>query len=242
MKRLTSNKEVSEMNVIELAYNSCYARDGKARYRDFEDDFDARELAIKLLEKYADIPNEFTCDEDFDDFMADALQYGTDDSLGLIAVFYKNLWAMADLREHLKKYEDLEDRLQAVYGNCDGLLEKVVEHLEQHRGVDFTSPATKARMLTDEDVDRWEEYKTLEEQGKLLKLPCKMGDITYWISGQDEYGNKIPSIRKNNPVIGIAVQEDGFYILCDGDDEYQKVGERWSLLTREDAEDTLKEL
>lgn len=191
MKRLTSNKEVSEMNVIELAYNSCYARDGKARYRDFEDDFDARELAIKLLEKYADIPNEFTCDEDFDDFMADALQYGTDDSLGLIAVFYKNLWAMADLREHLKKYEDLEDRLQAVYGNCDGLLEKVVEHLEQHRGVDFTSPATKARMLTDEDVDRWEEYKTLEEQGKLLKLPCAVGD-TVWCMQIHSGGGRVP--------------------------------------------------
>lgn len=142
----------------------------------------------------------------------------------------------------LAEYEDLEERLQKIYGECDGLFEKVVDHLERHNGVDFTSPAAKARLLTDEDVDRWAEYKTLDEQGKLLKLPCKLGDITYWISGQDEDGNKIPSIRKNNPVIGIAVQEDGFYILCDGDDEYQKVGERWSLLTREDAEATLKEL
>ncbi len=91
MKRLTTDKDVSEMSMIELAYNSCYAKVGKARYRDFEDDFDARELTIKLLEKYADIPNEFTCDEDFDDFMMDSLQYGTDDMLGLIAVFYRNL-------------------------------------------------------------------------------------------------------------------------------------------------------
>lgn len=125
MKRLTTDKDVSEMSMIELAYNSCYAKVGKARYRDFEDDFDARELTIKLLEKYADIPNEFTCDEDFDDFMMDSLQYGTDDMLGLIAVFYRNLWAMADLREWMKRYEDLE------------------------------------------------------EQGRLLKLPCKVGD-TVW--------------------------------------------------------------
>ncbi len=110
MKRLTTDKDVSEMSMIELAYNSCYAKVGKARYRDFEDDFDARELTIKLLEKYADIPNEFTCDEDFDDFMMDSLQYGTDDMLGLIAVFYRNLWAMADLREALKEYEDLEEQ------------------------------------------------------------------------------------------------------------------------------------
>lgn len=110
MNRLTTNKEVSEMNIYELAHNSCYAKDGKARYRDFEDDFDARQLAIKLLEKYADILNGFTGDEDFDDFMMDSLQYGTGDVLGLIAVFYRNLWAMADLRETLKRFEDLKEQ------------------------------------------------------------------------------------------------------------------------------------
>ena len=125
MKRLTSNKKVSEMGMYELAHNSCYAKNRKARYRDFDDDFDARELAIKLLKKYTDIPNEFTCDDDFDDFMMDSLQYGMDDIQGLIAVFYRNLWAMADLRERLKEYEDLE------------------------------------------------------EQGKLLKLPCSVGDMVW---------------------------------------------------------------
>lgn len=34
----------------------------------------------------------------------------------------------------------------------------------------------KSRLLTDEDVDKWEEYKQLEEQGRLIKLPCKVGD------------------------------------------------------------------
>lgn len=125
MERLTINKETSEMSVIELAYNSCYAKDKKARYRDYEADIDARELAIRLLEEHADIPNEFTCDEDFDEFMLDSLQYGTYDMLGLIAVFYRNLWAMADLRERLKYYEDLE------------------------------------------------------EQGKLIKMPCAVGDAVY---------------------------------------------------------------
>lgn len=118
MNRLTTNKEVSEMNMYELAHNSCYAKDGKARVRDFENDFDARELTIKLLEKYADIPNEFTCDEDFDEFMMDALQYGTDSILGLIAVFYRNFCAMADLRETLKHYEDLEEQGQLLRLPC----------------------------------------------------------------------------------------------------------------------------
>ncbi len=85
-------------------------------------------------------------------------------------------------------------------------------------------------------------YEDLEEQGKLLKMPCKMGDITYWISDEDEDGNKIPTAMENAPVIGIAVQEDGFYILCDGDNEYQKVGGRLCFLTKGEAESALKEL
>lgn len=37
MNRLTTDKPVSEMGMYELALNSCYvAKDGTARYRDFE--------------------------------------------------------------------------------------------------------------------------------------------------------------------------------------------------------------
>lgn len=170
MERLTSNKSVSEMGMYELAHNSCYAKDGKARVRDFENDSDARELTIKLLEKYADIPNEFTCDEDFDDFMADSLQYGTDDSvLGLIAVFYRNLWTMANLRGRLKEYEDLE------------------------------------------------------EQGKLLKLPCAVGDTVYCI---------MTSIKGTNPTI--FSQKFDYSMI----ENFGKA----VFLAREEAEAALKEL
>lgn len=175
MERLTSNKEVSEMSMYELAHNSCYAKDGKARIKDYENDFDARELAIKLLEKYADIPNEFTCDEDFDDFMLDSLQYGTDSILGLIAVFYQNMWAMADLRERLKEYEDTGimpeqireiDRLYAE--KCKELSEIQKNYLT---GIELANIAIGLKKLR--------EYEDLKEQGKLLKLPCAVGD-TVW--------------------------------------------------------------
>lgn len=117
MERLTTNKDVSEMSMIELAHNSCYAKEHKVRYRDYDTDIDARELTIKLLDEFVNIPNEFTCDEDFDEFIADAMQYGIHNILGLIAIFYRNLWAMADLRERLKEYEDLSltpDKLREI--------------------------------------------------------------------------------------------------------------------------------
>lgn len=118
MKRITTDN-VNEMGMVGLAHNCCYiGKDGAAIYRDFDIDIDARKLTIKLLEKYADIPNEFTCDEDFDDFMLYSLQHGTDDIRGLIAVFYRNLWAMAELRENLKRYEDLEEQGRLVVLPC----------------------------------------------------------------------------------------------------------------------------
>ena len=108
MERLTSNKKVSDMSMFELAHNSCYYKDGVARYRDFENDIDARELTRHLLKDYADGDDAFVDEDDFDEEMLELLMYGTSTTEGLIALFYRNLWAMADLREKLKEYEDLE--------------------------------------------------------------------------------------------------------------------------------------
>ena len=128
MERLTSNKKVSDMSMFELAHNSCYCKDGVARYRDFENDIDARDLARELVWSLADIELSRN-NECFDEEIIENLQYDiTKEPIGLIALFYRNLWAMADLRERLKEYEDLE------------------------------------------------------EQGRLVKLPCKVGDTVYYIS------------------------------------------------------------
>ena len=103
--RLTTDKKVTEMGMYELAHNCCYIKDGCARYRDFSQDWDARELARSLLKHYAESDDAFTCDDDFDECMIEYLQYGKYDIEGFIALFYRNLWAMADIRELLKEYE-----------------------------------------------------------------------------------------------------------------------------------------
>lgn len=81
--------------------------------------------------------------------------------------------------ERLGAYEDLDERLNAVYGEHDGLLGKMVEHLERHVGVDIPEPIFHSLLITDEDVDRWMEFNRLEKKGKLLKLPCKIGDMVW---------------------------------------------------------------
>lgn len=85
----------------------------------------------------------------------------------------------------LGEYEDLEEQLEKVYGECEGLLETVVFDLVKHEGVEIGTPH-KARLLTDEDVDKWEGFKNAEEQGMLLRLPCRLGDIIDRIISHNE--------------------------------------------------------
>ena len=49
MNRLTTDKPVSDMGGYELAHNCCYIQNGLARYRDYDKDIDARDLARHLM-------------------------------------------------------------------------------------------------------------------------------------------------------------------------------------------------
>lgn len=73
--------------------------------------------------------------------------------------------------EELQQYRKMESKLKEVYGECDGLLQIVVDGLINHQGIDIGSPI-KARLLTDEDVDKWYAYKnigTVEECREAVK-------------------------------------------------------------------------
>lgn len=112
MNRLTSNKHVLDMSSHELAHNCCYVSDGNARYRDKFQDVDCRDFIrdiCKNREIWGYDVEALTDDNKFDDCMTyylDQYHYTTDN--GLIALLYRNMWAMAELRETLKQYEDAE--------------------------------------------------------------------------------------------------------------------------------------
>lgn len=115
MTRLTTDKPVSDMGGYELAHNCCYIQNGVARYRDYDKDIDARDLARHLMERngywnnYGDSPitdKELLDNKVFEETMIEKLMLGEDDPEGLIAIFYRLTWAMADLHETLKEYED----------------------------------------------------------------------------------------------------------------------------------------
>ena len=73
--------------------------------------------------------------------------------------------------EKLSDYEDLEE--------LTGISIKELAKIFRQHIHDGCQHPKKAIVLTDGDVDKWRKYKDLEEQGRLIKLPCKVGD-TVW--------------------------------------------------------------
>lgn len=87
------------------------------------------------------------------------------------------------MHDKLGKYEDMEEQLEKVYGECEGLLEIAIKHIVdiEKYGADIGNPL-KSILLTDESAEKWEKWKKLYEQGKLIEIPCKLGDTVYVIS------------------------------------------------------------
>ena len=107
-------------------------------------------------------------------------------------------------------------KLREAYGDCEGFLENAVSLLCDHEGVDVGN-SIKARLLTDEDVDKWEAYKSIgtveecrEAMEKQKAKKCVIDscpDHTHYecpSCGKIQlsiYKKRISEIRKNNQVL-----------------------------------------
>lgn len=99
-------------------------------------------------------------------------------------------------------------------------------------------------------INKLAEYEDLEEQGKLIKLPCVVGDTVYVIPSKTNYKlNIINGYGENNRVYEqvvnrIEISGNGYLIVtCDGaasviDEFYKKT---W-FLTKKEAEAALAEM
>lgn len=104
-------------------------------------------------------------------------------------------------------------------------------------------------------IERLGKYEDLEEQGRLEKLPCTIGDDVYFVPSEVNYRlnilNNQPDGNKvyHQKVARITFSQNGWYLECDKGLEYATgyilIGnmykETW-FLTQEEAEVKLKEL
>ena len=162
MKRLTMDN-LEEMGMFSLAHNCCYIdENGNTRYRDFEIDIDARELEKGLLKEMTEGKVSFESDEDFDDWMGCCIgEDGICTPRGLIATFYQNLWAMAELREKLKYYEDLEEQGRLLVLPCkvgDTVYEILEETVPNHYFYISEPKVQDVSVKAVKYADEWEPY------------------------------------------------------------------------------------
>ena len=208
MERLTTNKSVADMSMIELAHNSCYADDERnARYRDYNLDVDSRWLVRNLAKDICGEDFKDLSDEEVDEYMASMLSVGIDSTIGLLALFYRNLWAMADLREKLKYYEDAEEhglllRLPCGIGSDVYLIPSKVNYelniLSQHPENNKVYHQ-KVALITFTEKGWYMECDKDREYATDRILPEKMYKETWFLS-QEEAEAKLKEMEENNGI------------------------------------------
>lgn len=107
--RLTTN---TPQGNLEQSLNLFYAKDGETWVRGYGEhgaDITLLDLTRKLIRQYAqpDEGPETMSDEDVMFAMVDWLYGGTDSMEGVLALLYLAAWVCAELREHLKQFEDV---------------------------------------------------------------------------------------------------------------------------------------
>lgn len=137
--------------------------------------------------------------------------------------------------------------------NIIELQKGVIEVLENEEiDEDYDSSFDKCIIRGMEEL---KQYRIAEEQGLLLRLPCKVGDDVYKIPSKVNYDlNVLSRHEENNRVyhqkISRIVLEDGhWYVELDKDIEYGTgricidtfFGETW-FLTRTEAEEALRRM
>lgn len=160
MKRLTTN---CPDNNLDAALNLFYIKDFETWVRGGGDGPDYPDIRLyDFIRKAAKIllPDlDFPVDDDGVDYaMGELLLDGPDEPTGLLALLYTAAWSYAELRGRLMQYEDTGLSPQA----CAEAREagKVLSSC----GISFR---------------RFAELLTAERDGRLVVLPCKVGDKLY---------------------------------------------------------------
>lgn len=150
---------------------------------------------------------------------------------------WENCKTIDDIIDKLAEYEDLEERLNGV--SVKEIVNGFIKTVESQTNEEYKH----GRILTNTEADKWNEYKRLEEQGLLLRLPCKMGDTLYQpISNQiNEYKviGLCFDITRNEFMYEVAYQIglQWYKATCDFDCINKTV-----FFTKSEAEQKLKEM
>ena len=82
--------------------------------------------------------------------------------------------------QKLSYYEKLEDKVSWIFDgklNIEMAIEQIIKSIEEKTG----EKLAYSRILTNNEAKKWDRWLTLEEEERLLPIPCKLGSIVYKI-------------------------------------------------------------
>lgn len=145
-----------------------------------------------------------------------------------------------DVTDKLAHYEDSEEQVSNLLEDKVSL-DDIVRHLMkalkgEEDELEFT------RVLTNAEAEKWDKWKSLDEQGRLIELPCAVGDTVYSFSFNIVYPFTVNGFEINKD----GVEFKGSYCGEEKSLEYwsirfpvSKIGKA-VFLTPEEAEAALK--
>ena len=222
MKRLTTN---CPDNNLDAALNLFYIKDFETWVRGGGDGPDYPDIRLyDFIRKAAKIllPDlDFPMDDDGVDYaMGELLLDGPNEPTGLLALLYTAAWSYAELRGRLMQYEDtgLEPATCANY--------KTFEDEAISKGVTFK---------------RIVELMEADKDGRLVVLPCKVGDTLYEVTGRNTISEyRVKAIRVELFCVFIEWEiEKGFVWQSLAGITQNEIG-KTVFLTREEAEKALE--
>lgn len=118
-------------------------------------------------------------------------------------------------------------------------MQKITRHYAKSNNIDLNTGGDDFQRI----IDKLSEYETAEEEGRLVVLPCKVGDIVHFIDDIDGV------YERTAVVTGIEIDVWGVHIVIPDDEtasvfsyyEPEEFGET-IFLTKEAAEAALKEM
>ena len=178
MKRLTTN---CPDNNLDAALNLFYIKDFETWVRGGGDGPDYPDIRLyDFIRKAAKIllPDlDFPMDDDGVDYaMGELLLDGPDEPTGLLALLYTAAWSYAELRGRLMQYEDTELTPEEI-----DMDHEAAEQLRQ--------------LCRDYDLGRLEELVKADKDGRLVALPCKVGDTLFRVFAGEILEHKVGNMR-----------------------------------------------
>lgn len=117
-------------------------------------------------------------------------------------------------------------------------MQKITRHYAKSNNIDLNTGGNDFQDI----IDKLAEYETAEEEGRLVVLPCNVGDTVYLIDDIDcvfERESIVTEIEIDKDGVTIMIQDE--IPICSSGYNLSDFGEI-VFLTREEAEKALKEI